>query len=152
VHPFVPPATAEVFESAEGRVVVWFPATGVAAARCTGHITGELARRAYLLTDAQPVVPYEGFLDMVEATGFDWEARGRALKWNILHLSPKMQLHALAASPPLRVAFKVFERALRDHFELHLDRATFESAYALALKRHARVHISDTPPSSRESP
>jgi hypothetical protein len=139
MHPFVAPGTAEAFASPEGHVIVWFPAPGIAAARCVGHVTGEVARRAYELTDAQPLTPYEGFIDMLDVTGFDWEARGRALKWNILHLSPKMQLHVLCEAPPLRVAFKVFERALRDHFEMHLDRTTFESAYAIAIKRHARA-------------
>ncbi len=87
-----------------------------------------------MLTDEQAVTPYEGFLDMSEATGFDWEARGRSLKWNILHLSPKMRLHALVVEAPMMLAFKVFERALRDHVEIHTKRSTFESAYALAVK------------------
>ena len=139
MHPFVPPSAAETFRSRDGHAIVWFPAPGVAAARIVGHVTGDVARRAYLLTDAQSVTPYERFIDMLEATGFDWEARGRALKWNILHLSPRMQLHALCAAPPLRVAFRVFEHALRDHFELHTERASFESAYALAIKRHTRA-------------
>lgn len=136
---FVPATSAQAFESAEGRIVVWFPAPCVAAARCVGHVTGEVTRRAYELTDNQEVTPYEGFLDMRETTGFDWEARGRALKWNIMHLSAKMRLHVLVASPPLRLAFKVFERALRDHVEIHSDPTCFESAYALAVKRHTRA-------------
>ena len=142
----VPPDQASIFESAEGRVVVWFPAPGMAAARLTGYATGELARKAYEVTDAQPTVPYEGFLDLYETTGFDWEARGRSLKWNIVHLSPRMMLHMLVQTPPLVMATQIFRHALRNHVEIHTDKATFASAYHLAVKRRTRAAATSRPP------
>jgi hypothetical protein len=69
-------------------------------------------------------------------TSFDWEARGHALKWNITHRNAKMRLHILVASGPMAVAFKVFRVVLRDLVEMHSEQASFESAYALAVKRN----------------
>jgi hypothetical protein len=145
VLPFAPPDGAALLETPEGSAVVWFPAPGIAAARISGYATGDLARRAYEVTDLQPVVPHEGFLDLYDTTGFDWEARGRALKWNIVHLSPKMMLHMLVQTPPLLMATTVFKRALRDHVEVHTDKASFDSAYSLAVKRRTRA-TSHPPP------
>ena len=139
VLPFAPTDEAWTIETPEGSAVIWFPAPGIAAARLTGVATGEVARRAYELTDLQAPVPLLGFLDMYESTGFEWEARGRALKWNISHLSPKMMLHILVRTPPLVLAMKVFRRALEDHVEIHTDRATFASAYNLTMKRRTRA-------------
>src|SRR5580704_19571330 len=56
-----PPDEASTYETSHGRLVIWFPAPGVAAARITGHATGRLAQSAYELIDRQPTYPYEGF-------------------------------------------------------------------------------------------
>jgi hypothetical protein len=139
VFPFEPTDEAWTIETPEGSGVIWFPAPGIAAARLRGVATGELARRAYELTDLQAPTPLLGFLDMYETTGFEWEARGRALRWNITHLSPKMMLHILVRTPPLVLAMKVFRRALEEHVEIHTEPAPFASAYNLAVKRRARA-------------
>lgn len=146
MHAFDPTEGASTLATPEGTAVVWFPAPGIAAAKVRGIATGEVARRAYELTDAQPTFPYEGFLDMYEMTGFDWEARGRVLKWNIAHLGERTMLHVLVQTPPLLLAIKVFQRALQDHVEVHTEKTTFASAYALAVKRRARAASSTFPP------
>jgi hypothetical protein len=147
VHSLAPPDNASTLEGALGSIVVWFPAPGIAAARLDGYATGDLARRAYEVTDAQATAPHLGFIDLYRVTGFDWEARGRALRWNILHLSPRMMLHMLVREPPIVLATNVFKRALRHHIEVHTDKATFASAYHLAVKQRERVAMSQPPPS-----
>jgi hypothetical protein len=146
VHEFAPTEGAFRFDASEGRIVVWFPAPGIAAGSVIGYATGDLARRAYEVVGQQPVFPHEGFIDFYETTGFDWEARGRALKFNMLHLSPRMMLHMLVQTAPMLVATTVFRRALGDHIEVHTDRTTFASAYALAVKRRTRAVPSHPPP------
>jgi hypothetical protein len=148
ILPFAPTAEAWTIESPEGSAVIWFPSPGIAAAQLRGVATGEVARRGYELIDLQTEVPLLGFLDMYETTGFEWEARGRALKWNILHLSPKMMLHILVRTPPLVLAMTVFRRALEGHVEIHTDQGAFASAYHLTLRRRTRSG-SNFPPARR---
>jgi hypothetical protein len=143
---FAPTDGAFRFDDATGRIVLWFPAPGLCAGSVHGHASGDLARRAYEVVEQQPVIPHEGMIDLYEATGFDWEARGRALKFNIVNLSPRMMLHILVQTPPLIVATKIFRRALQDHVEIHTDRASFDSAYNLAVKRRTRAVHSSPPP------
>jgi hypothetical protein len=143
---FAPTEGAATFDAVEGRILVWFPAPGIAACKVIGYATGDQARRAYELVDEQPSVPPEGFLDMYETTGFDWEARGRALKWNLVHLNAKTMFHILVKTPPLLMATTVFRRALAGHVEIHTDPASFASAYSLAVKRRSRANSASIPP------
>jgi hypothetical protein len=146
VYSFTPSGPSRILDSGEGTVILWFPASGICAAWCVGHITGEHTRGVYELVDAQPAPPPEGFIDMTEMTSFDWEARGRVLRWNLLHLGPRMQLHIRVASAPMLIASKVFERALRGHVEIHREEGSFTSAYSLAIKRRSRAYSSEPPP------
>jgi len=143
---FAPSEGAATFDSAEGRIVVWFPVPGIAAATIHGRATGEVTKRVYELVDEQPVFPNWGFVDFEGMTGFDWEARGRALTWNIVHISPKMRFHMLVPSPPLLIATTVFRRALQGHIEVHTERASFDSAYSLAVKQRSRLAPPTIPP------
>jgi hypothetical protein len=132
-------ATVEVesIKAPEGSVLLWFPASGIVAARALGFITGHAAKDAYARIDAQPVVPHEGFLDLSEAVGFDWEARMHVFQWNVRHMCAQTNFHILLV-PEFLVATRVLAHLLGDRVEFHLEPASFASAYTLAVKRKSR--------------
>jgi hypothetical protein len=138
VPEFVPPADAEAFASSEGTIFLWFPTPGVVAARAVGFIPGRVARAAYERIDAEPRIPYTGFLDLSESSGFDWSARMQMVHWNVQHLSAEMRFHLLIP-PRYILPTRFLVHLLGDRVSFHHESPSFASAYALVAKRKARA-------------
>ena len=126
-------------------MLLWFPATGVVAARLSGFVNGVTAKDVYARIDAQPLIPYEGFLDLSGAAGFDWDARMQVIRWNVKHLNPQMSFH-VRTQERFVVASRFLSHLMGRRVEFHFEEASFVSAYTLALKRKARRVGSSCPP------
>jgi hypothetical protein len=137
---FVPPIEAESFTCPDGAIAIWFPAPNIVAARATGFVTGRATKAAYARIDAEPRFPNVGFLDLSRSSGFDWNARMRVLRWNVQHLNADPSFHLLIV-PRFVIPTRLLAHLLRDRVEFHLDPASFEAAYALAIRRKTRTSI-----------
>ena len=148
---FEPPPEADSFATPGGTLLVWFPVPGIVAARARGFIDGSMAKATYARIDREPQVPYVGFLDLSGSSGFDWDARMCAFRWNVKNLSPQMDLHLLITDRFV-MATRVLAHLLGNRVEFHHEPGGFASAYTLAVKRKSRVTDSTAPgkmPSAR---
>ena len=149
---FEPTPDAKTFANAEGEVVLWFPVDGVAAARITGRIHGDLASAAFAEVDRVAQTrehPGRGFADFSGMTDFDWEAKGILLRWNIAHRHQAARFDVLSGSWITHAMITALGTILRHRLVSHADRATFESAYAVMLRNSAgrlrRTRLSSPP-------
>ncbi len=146
-----PAGETEIVETQGCRATLWFPAPGMIGAKIVGHASGAAVARIYEIIDARAgggPPPEDGFLDLTELDGFDWEARGRALRWNIAHRGAKQRLHLLVQSARIEIGVRIFRLVLRDMVEIHTKPETFSLAYSAVVKRRLRI-TGGGPPSSR---
>jgi hypothetical protein len=135
---FDPPAGAKSFRSGAGEIVVWFPADGIAAARVTGNIRAGIAAAVYAEIDRYSLThvhPGRGFVDFTEMTAFDWEAKGVMIRWNIAHRRKAERFDVLSGSWITHATISALGKILGARLVSHADRATFEAAYAAAVRQ-----------------
>jgi hypothetical protein len=149
---FDPTPDAKTFGSAEGEVVLWFPVDGVAAARITGHIHGDVASAVFGEIDRVAQArehPARGFADFSEMTDFDWEAKGVLLRWNIAHRHQASRFDVLSGSWITHATITALGTILRHRLVSHASRTTFDAAYAVMLRnssgRLRRSRLSSPP-------
>ena len=149
---FEPTEDARTFGSGEGEVVLWFPADGAVAARMTGHIVGRVAAATFAEIDRVAQTrehPGRGFADFTAMSGFDWEAKGVLVRWNIAHRHQAARFDVLSGSWITHAMITALGTILRHRLVSHADRATFESAYAVMLRNSAgrlrRTRLSSPP-------
>jgi hypothetical protein len=149
---FEPTPEAKTFGSGEGKIVLWFPVDGVAAGRATGHIVGRLASAAFAEVDRVAQVrehPGRGFVDFSEMTGFDWDAKGVLLRWNVAHRHQASRLDILSGSWITHATITALGTILKDRLVSHAERGTFEWAYSVTLRasseRSRRTRLSSPP-------
>jgi hypothetical protein len=135
---FEPTADARTFGSGEGEIVLWHPADGVAAARVTGYIVGRLASATFAEIDRVAEVrghPARGFCDFSEMTGFDWDARGVFVRWNIVHRNQASRFDVLSGSWITHAVLTALGKVMGERLVSHAERATFEAAYGALLRK-----------------
>jgi hypothetical protein len=135
---FDPPLDARTFRSGAGEVVVWFPADGIAAARVTGNIRAGIAAAVYAEIDRYSLThahPGRGFVDFTEMTAFDWEAKGVLMRWNIAHRHQAERFDVLSGSWITHATISALGKILGSRLVSHAARATFEAAYAAAVRQ-----------------
>jgi hypothetical protein len=134
---FDPPRSAKSFRSGAGEIVIWFPAEGVAAARVTGNIRAGIAAAVYAEIDRHALThehPGRGFVDFSEMTAFDWEAKGVMMRWNIAHRHQAERFDILSGSWITHATVTALGKILGARLVSHAARATFEAAYAAAVR------------------
>jgi hypothetical protein len=135
---FEPTADAKTFGSGEGEVLLWFPADGAVAARMTGHIVGRVAAATFAEIDRVAQArehPGRGFADFTAMTGFDWEAKGVLVRWNIAHRHQASRFDVLSGSWITHATVTALSGVLGDRLVSHAERATFDAAYSVMLRK-----------------